>query len=396
MKRIYNLLALALIFALSSCTEDPIGVDKLNNDDTTAPGKITNIDHLSDYGSLVFTWTSPNDADFLYTDVLYEIEGEKYSKKISKFSVDSTVIDGLDNASYNFTFYAVDGAGNRSEGVTYTASSLEAPNKVVANTVGVESNEMGGIIVSWQNVTGKIVNVEVSYISDEGERKIQTFTSDEASFSGEVKDGLSEPTDGKEFSVTVKDNKGKVALERKFSVALYEYLKIPRDNWVFPGYQDDSQDETAGYSSQATNEGASPNGRVTAMLDGNTATYWHARWGSPAASYPHWFIVDMRQSVLIREIELQRRQGNGGTAKGFRLYTCKDIPVDTSNPVDGYTWEDQGEYSFNPAINDAQKIKIDNSPVARYVKLYFDTHHKGTGDYAMFAEFAVWGQREKE
>lgn len=395
MKKIYSLTALALIFALGSCTNDPIGVGKSDGNDTTAPGKIMNISHVADYGSLVFKWTSPDDVDFLYTDIRYEIDGKEYSKKISKFSTDSAVIDGLDNSSYNFIFYAVDSVGNRSDGVTYAAASLESPNNLVVNTVNVESNEMGGVIVSWQNTTGKTINVEVSYISDEGERKIQTFISDEISFSGEVKDGLSKPSVDKEFIVTVKDNKGKAAPTRKFNVALFEYLKIPRDTWIFPGYQDDSQDETVGYSSQATNEGASPQGRVIAMLDGNTTTFWHARWGSPATNYPHWFIVDMRQSVLIREIELQRRQGNGGTAKGFHLYTCKDIPVDTNDPVNGYTWEDQGEYNFNPAINDAQKIKITNSPVARYVKLYFDTNHKGTGNYTMFAEFAVWGQREK-
>ena len=395
MKQISLAALAATALWLVSCGNDPIGVDNPDRDDKTAPGKITNISHEADFGALIFQWTRPADADFLYTDIRYTIDGKEYSKKVSQPASDSAAIDGLDGGSCNFTFYAVDRAGNRSPGETYSGASLESPNTVVANTVQLESNIFGGVVVSWKNDTGKTVNVEVSYISDNGERKIQTFTSLLPDFSGEVKDGLSEPTDGKAFTVTVRDSKGKAAPARNFQVALYEYLKIPRAGWTFPGYEDGSQDEQAGYSSQATNEGDSPQGRVIAMLDGNTATFWHARWGSPSANYPHWFIVDMHQNVLIREIELQRRQGNGGTAKGFRLYTCRgDIAVDTSDPLNGYRWEDQGEFTFNPAVNDAQKIKISASPTARYVKMYFGENHKGTGNYAMFSEFAVWGQRE--
>lgn len=400
MKRIYYFIV-GVLTLLVSCADDPIGVSKRNSDDKSAPGKISGIRHEADHGALTFYWSPPADPDYFYTDICYKMTGKEYSKKVS-FHKDSTTIAGLSSAdACEFTFYAVDENGNRSAGEPYQAAPLMPPHLMVASTVEIVSNEYGGVVVKWKNESGKQVTVEVSYIGDKEGRLTQSFAPAASVFDnqGEVKNDLGVPSDSKKFTVVVKDAKGNVSDAKIFDVPIFEYIKIPRTTWKIPGYDPNENGETIGYDSQSTNEASDTyptNGHIIAMLDNDVNTFWHASWYDPASDYPHWFIVDMHQSVMIREIELQRRQGNGGTAKGFRLYTCKDVTVDTSDPVNGYQWEDQGEFAFNPTINDAQKIKATSSPTARYVKVYFDVAHKGTSSYTMFAEFAVWGQRESQ
>ena len=168
-------------------------------------------------------------------------------------------------------------------------------------------------------------------------------------------------------------------------------LKLDRSKWTFPGYDDTTPWAAIGYSSQATNEGASPNGRVIAMLDGNSNTFWHARWSGepPATDYPHWFIVDLGEIVEFSGIMLQRRHSSTSTSTGFRLYTCVDVPTNQNDPVNGYAWINRGEFSFNPDIVDEQTSWLESSVNARFVKMYFDVHHKGTSNYTMFAEFGL-------
>ena len=174
----------------------------------------------------------------------------------------------------------------------------------------------------------------------------------------------------------------------KSTTGLISYTKLDRSDWTFPGYVDNSHNGTIGYSSQAINEGVSPNGRVIALLDGNSSTFWHARWGSPASDYPHWFIVDLGEVVEFSGVMLQRRQDHSGTSIGYRLYTCESAPTNQNDPVNGYAWVNQGEFPFVAGINDEQVSLLQNT-VARYVKVYFDVHHRGTTQYAMFAEFAL-------
>ncbi|MDR1156368.1 MAG: Ig-like domain-containing protein [Bacteroidales bacterium] len=174
-----------------------------------------------------------------------------------------------------------------------------------------------------------------------------------------------------------------------------ELTVLSTANWTFPGYNDGSQDETIGYSSQATNEGGSPNGRVTAMLTDDNQ-FWHARWASPSATYPHWFIVDMEEEEEICAVMLARRDGNNGTSEGYRLYVCPDVPVNQNDPISGYPWINYGNFTFdrNDNAEQIQRLKPPY-PTARYVKIYFAPEHRGgAGQYAMFRKFRLYTRAE--
>ncbi|MDR2038942.1 MAG: Ig-like domain-containing protein [Bacteroidales bacterium] len=152
-----------------------------------------------------------------------------------------------------------------------------------------------------------------------------------------------------------------------------------------PGYTA-SNAGTIGYSSQHGGY------TILNLFDGNITTFWHTNYSAPASDFPHWFIVDLRRSVIVTEVMLQRRQGNFPSANGFYLYTCPDVTVDQNDPVNGYPWEMQGDYTFNPDINDEQRYVMPDALTARYIKVYFDVKHKdGRSPYAQFAEFGIYG-----
>lgn len=44
-----------------------------------------------------------------------------------------------------------------------------------------------------------------------------------------------------------------------------------------------------------------------------------------------------------------------------------------------------------PGIDVPQVYRINSNPVARYIKVYFGTEHKGTGAQAMVSEINVYG-----
>ena len=177
------------------------------------------------------------------------------------------------------------------------------------------------------------------------------------------------------------------------------YTWIDRTDWWIVGYNDSYNGiNTAGpgWSSQATNEGGvdSPNGRVTAMLSDDVSIFWHSSWTGPAEQYPHWFIVDLGEEIPLDAVMLQRRQGNGGTATGYQVYTSTKEDPDIDDPEGGYDWVDRGEYSFNPGSDARQPQALDDENVsARYILMYFDTKYRGSGDNAMFATFGLYRKK---
>lgn len=172
--------------------------------------------------------------------------------------------------------------------------------------------------------------------------------------------------------------------------------RINQAKWSIVGYNDSwNGTNTAGpgWSSQATNEGGvdSPTGRVTAMLSDDVNIFWHSSYSSPALDYPHWFIVDLGEEIDVDAVMLQRRQGNGGTAKGYNVKTSTKTNPDIDDPMGGYDWVDRGDYSFDPGNNARQAQGLNDANVkARYIMMYFDTNHKGSSNFTMFATFGLY------
>ncbi|MDR1171982.1 MAG: Ig-like domain-containing protein [Bacteroidales bacterium] len=174
------------------------------------------------------------------------------------------------------------------------------------------------------------------------------------------------------------------------TITVFSKLKFQITSANIPNegiYAPSVQTPTWGYSSQ---QAAYP---LTNLFDGNPASFWHGAYsGSYVSNYPHWFIVDLRRTVIITDMMIQRRQ-NFVSCNGFYFYVCPDVDVDQSDPLNGYPWELQGEYTFDPQTNNEQWYKMPNVE-ARYITLYFDPKHKdsaATNNYIQLAEFGIYG-----
>ncbi|WP_316837915.1 discoidin domain-containing protein [Pedobacter nutrimenti] len=76
----------------------------------------------------------------------------------------------------------------------------------------------------------------------------------------------------------------------------------------------------AGFSSQ---ESASE-GLATSTIDGSAATFWHSRWSSNAAVYPHYITVDLGSVKTAQGLSYTHRSGAYRAVKDFEILISND------------------------------------------------------------------------
>ena len=395
------LCSLSVIF--NSCNDDGEGRIKLNDQ---APAKVTNVTTESGPGEVYLTWTNPTDESFMYTKIEYtNTKGVKKYKLISKekandSGIAQTTISGFGNTNaVSFSLFSCSVRGNN-EGAVEVSASPQTPAFVdVAKTITL-TPDLGGIYVNWKNIYNTPVYIVLNYYAASDSKKAGTFKfqingNSESKQFVQLSYGKDDFLSGEEciVNVTTEDTDENASEPIEFKITPIAVVKISKANWSFPGYNDSSNAGTIGYSSQETigeGGGKSPAGRVIAMLDDNLETYWHASW-KQASNYPHWFIVDMGKNVTISSIELIRRQGDARGQKGQIFYTCSDEDAVNKDNPDSWAWTNHGAFTFDPGIDVPQVYRINSNPVARYIKVYFGTEHKGTGAQAMVSEINVYG-----
>ncbi|MCE4566162.1 DUF5126 domain-containing protein [Maribellus sp. CM-23] len=390
MKKIINIFYLLSIFLFAaSCSDD--------DENVRIPGQVVDLSAEADYGAVVLKWGLPSGEGIDYVNISYSIEGQDFSKNISKFNLDSVsgyvtaTIDGFaDTNEYQFKLASCNIQGGKSEPVTISKAPLPPAYNEVISTISVVP-DFGGGIISWVNETGKTLVISVSYPDPENPTARETvkFTSSDSG-----KDFITNlPADPITFEVTVSDQYKNSSEPVSFDITPLAESVISKDTWTVPGYVDNSNFETIGYSSQeAGGEGGSPQGRVIALLDDELGTFWHASWASFGATYPHWFIIDLGKEVTVSRVALTRRQGNGQGQVGQQFLTCAADGASDQNDPTTWNWEDQGVYSFDINTNSEQSYRLTNNPKTRYLKVYFGTDKKGKSNYAMLSNLRIFGQ----
>lgn len=139
-----------------------------------------------------------------------------------------------------------------------------------------------------------------------------------------------------------------------------------KSQWVITA----SSEETAG-------EGAAPQGRAVAVLDGQPNTFWHSNWASSNNDPPHWLQIDVGVPVAFKGFKFRQRQGNN---------SVKNLKVEISR--DGQTWTTIEGSPFRLLQNNDEQVFMLPEPVSfRFVKLSTpsrdDLWH---GKYAMLSE----------
>lgn len=399
-RKLVPLFAVALSLAMTACGDESEGRVEIND---SAPAQVSDVNYTSGPGEVTLTWKIPASPSFMYSKVVYKnSKGEEvykmYSKDHAKDGVMTETIGGFASVDpVDFNIYACSVRGNHLDATKISATPGAPAFLSVASSLDVAS-AYGGAEIRYDNTTvaSVIVNVKYHLKSDASKAGTSSFTITPNTKGSQIISlsvGNSEFVNGDDAVVEVAtaDVDGNSTDFKGFDVYVKKVKKIDRSNWSFPGYED-SYNPQFGYSSQeAGGEGASPKGRVIAMIDGDEGTFWHTAW-KQKSSYPHFFIIDMGEEHLVTNYTIRRRGGNDKTNVGQTFYTCPASEANGTNP-EGWGWTVQGWSKFNNKIDDHQVFSATKQEKARYVKVYFAEKDKG-GDFVMISEFNVYEPAE--
>lgn len=148
MKYISNItiiLLLAILPFLHSCQEEA------SSGDTTPPRPITNVEFTALNGGGYFTYTIPEDEDFLYVRGEYTIDNGNVISKTSSVYADTLFIEGLGQVKeYEVKLYSVDRENNHSDPVIQRVTPLIPTTTAILETVSVQPG-FSSLVVDWEN-----------------------------------------------------------------------------------------------------------------------------------------------------------------------------------------------------------------------------------------------------
>lgn len=403
-KLIYAMAAL-LMAGFSSCGDEAEGQREL---DGSAPAQVSSISAVPGPGEVTLTWTIPSSPSFMYSKVVYKnAKGEEVYKLFSKDHADErgvmneTIGGFITTDPVDFSIYACSVRGNALDAVKYSATPGAPAFLAVAQSVTAEP-DWGGAKIGFQNNTSATVYINIDYAlkSDPSKTGNVKFTASPNTTSSKT---VCLPLSGDTFvngdyavlSVTAQDADGNASDVRKLETRTKKIAPIDRSNWSFPGYVDAYGAQTGYDSQEAGGEGATPKGRVIAMLDGDNSTFWHTRWKGATDQYPHWFILDMGQDENVVAVGMRRRPGKDGqkTHTGQTLSTCKSGEA-SGTDANAWAWTNQGWTRFDIESEDNQILLLEKPGTARYIKAYFAETDKGTAANTIIAEINAYAPAE--
>lgn len=102
-------------------------------------------------------------------------------------------------------------------------------------------------------------------------------------------------------------------------------------------------------------------GKVEAMIDGNTNTYWHSDYTNSNQDMPHWFMVDMKKAQKVGAVGIVTRQAAvvvNGHIKDYEIWTGTDANSLTKQTEGTLTYSLDEEWINLPQQVDAQYVKV--------------------------------------
>jgi hypothetical protein len=142
-------------------------------------------------------------------------------------------------------------------------------------------------------------------------------------------------------------------------------IKFDKSSWSVISWSDEQADDGGG---------------AAVLINGNLGDYWHSQWRAPAASLPHWAIIDMAVPREITRIDTYRRKSNTNT-KSVQYYVGDDPDPDAAS------WTKIAEGTF--ASGDLMTLTATVSTTGRYLKIYLPDSNSGQN--TSVAEIDVFG-----
>jgi hypothetical protein len=131
----------------------------------------------------------------------------------------------------------------------------------------------------------------------------------------------------------------------------------------------------ASFSSEEANDAC---GRATAIIDGNMTTFWHSRWTSDEATFPHFLVIDLGAVQDVHRFSVTQRR-----------YLCRAVKdIDLLMSIDGNEFTYIDSYVLENA-DGTQIFDFIKTITMRFLKIVANSSWDGEC-YAALADLSLY------
>ncbi|MDR2563033.1 MAG: DUF4959 domain-containing protein [Prevotellaceae bacterium] len=184
-----SMVLLSLICMAGCGLDEKLGLTPM---DSVAPNPPTNISVENINGGAIISFTAPADEDLLCVVASYMINGKIRTSKASPY-INKLTVDGFGTEEeFYISLKSVDKSKNESQAVQVAIHPLRPPVKQIFETLEV-LNSFGGIKISWKNITGNNIIVEVSKKDKDEWVSVENFYSNSVDGQASIRGYAPEP-----------------------------------------------------------------------------------------------------------------------------------------------------------------------------------------------------------
>lgn len=397
MKYIYNitiLFVLALLPLLNSCQ------DEATSGDMTPPAQIKDVQFTPLNGGGYFTYTIPEDEDFLYVRGEYQIDNGEVISKTSSVYADTLFIEGLGSVKeYQVKLFSVDRDNNHSEPVVMNVTPLIPTTAAILETVTVQPG-FSSLVVDWTNdqqltvqilVNVKVGDKDVNQIYSSNLKKdrfvIENLTGVPHTVSVHIKDTYGNETEAVDF--------GQITplIDAPISKDQWTFL---RDQLLYGNKWDYSSDDNPfnqrpfpEYDRLYQND--SLKNAPMSHLEGRIEKFWDNEYDyepvlnlnyfhTGEISYPFSYYIDMGREIKASRFKIWQRNAWG------MLYTGENVEIfeiwvsNDQDASDGILddWEYVGRYRI---VKPASVIEANNEARAGHEFMFYPDNPRFTKNF---------------
>lgn len=422
MKYLYCLLSIFLITTilfLYSCEDSAKG-------DVVPPGQVKNIVFTPQFGGGYFTYTIPEDEDFLYTRAEYTIDTNQKISKSSSIYSDTLFIEGFgQEKQYEVKIFSVDRNSNESKPIVMNVTPLAPTTSAVLETVVVQPG-FSSIVLDWTNNLRQNITVFVEIeVGDTKATKIYASNLIKDRFTIEnlkgtphsvkvfIKDTYQNQTEIQDFGQITPLTDG--AVSKKQWAFLRDNL-LYGNKWDYNSSTDPFQQKPfADYQSTYRSDSLK-NAKMT-HYEGRIEKFWDNEYDyqpklnlnyfhTGNQTYPFSYFIDMGREIKGSRFKIWQRDAWG------MLYTGENVEIweiwisDDNDATDGVFdgWEYVGRYKIvqpssiiearNEARDGHEYMFYPENP--RFTKSFRYLRYKaikqfGNGNSGCVSEITVYG-----
>lgn len=290
-----------------------------------------------------------------------------------KTGVFPVLLDNMPESGYLFQLVSFDKFGNKSLEYEATESSYGEnyknglSNRSYITEFTRYDMEGDSMVIYWGGIVRGAIAMELQYTDTSGESVRMEVPADAT-------------------TTTLHNLKGNVSYKLRFipeveaidtfttaskSIPVYYERPINKSGWKIVGFSSAS---------------ASPEWPATNAIDGDINTPWHTEH-NPTAPFPHYFIVDMGETIDISSFEVYRRMDDSaGAQPTHQLFYAESLTDPTDSKDAG--WKDYGVYSFDNVVDIPQFARGANVIKARYFMYYVGSNSRSA--YAYIGEIGSY------